>query len=369
MKSPYIIISTAMSADGKIATSSRKPIKLSNKEDLKAVDKLRSECDAILVGSRTIKKDNPRLILKNEKLKLKRVQKGFSENPAKVAISKYCDIPTKSNFLQEGDSTKYVFTTNLASKKDLRRVRKYANVIVSNKRLVNLITLVNTLYKKGIRKLLVEGGGTTNFEFMKNGLVDKLRIAVAPRIIGGSEAPTLADGTGFNEESMLKLKLLTVKKLKDIVVLWYKKEYGFKMNDDFYMKIALQEAKKCKPSNKAYSTGAVIVNNGKILGTCYSRKYRRMHAEECVLKYSKSYLEGSVLYTTIEPCSTRLSGEIPCIKHILNKKISRVVFAAYEPKIFVNGKGAQILAKKGVKVSHLKKFEEESLALNSHLLK
>lgn len=179
MKRPYIIISTAMSIDGRIATSSRKPIRLSNKEDFHEVDRLRAECDAILVGSTTLKNDNPRLLIKNKKFRLDRIKKGKPENPAKAAISKYCDIPSSSLFLKYGNSRKYIFTTALASKKNIERVRSFAEVYVSKNNKFDTRKLADILYKKGVRTLLIEGGGSTNYEFIKNGLVDEMRIAIA----------------------------------------------------------------------------------------------------------------------------------------------------------------------------------------------
>ncbi len=95
-----------MSGDGKISCSERLPLKLSNEEDKKAVDLLRSEMDAILVGSTTVKNDNPSLVLKYEENRRLRIDRGVSADPIKVAISKDCDIPLSSDFIQKGRSEK-----------------------------------------------------------------------------------------------------------------------------------------------------------------------------------------------------------------------------------------------------------------------
>ena len=196
MEKPYIIISTAMSIDGKIGTESRDPIQLSDEEDFLAVDKLRSECDAILVGSKTLKNDNPSLVLKTVK----------SKDPIKVAISSDLDIDLNCNFLQKGDSEKIIFTTSKADEKKVEGVREFAEVIVVKEDLVDVKELVAILYERGVKKLLVEGGGETNYLFLTKDLVDELRVAIAPVLVGGRGSPTLVDGEGFSLPKKFSLK-------------------------------------------------------------------------------------------------------------------------------------------------------------------
>lgn len=140
-------------------------------------------------------------------------------------------------------------------------------------------------------------------------------------------------------------------------------------DNDYYMMLALKQAKKCKKSRKYYSVGAIIVKNNKIIGTGYSLKFKDLHAEECATKFAKENPKDATLYTTMEPCSLRLSGKTPCSSIIIKKKISKVVFAAKEPKIFVNCKGIKILKKHKIKTLQLEKYEKMSLRLNNHLLK
>ena len=111
------------------------------------------------------------------------------------------------------------------------------------------------------------------------------------------------------------------------------------MTDEKFMEIAVNEAKKCKPSESYFCVGAVIVKNNNIMSKGYTHKYPNLHAEECAILEAKADLKGSTLYSTIEPCSKRKSKERSCAELILKKKISRVVFGAYEPKIFVDCEG------------------------------
>ncbi|KAH3898738.1 bifunctional DRAP deaminase/tRNA pseudouridine synthase RIB2 SCDLUD_005065 [Saccharomycodes ludwigii] len=110
-----------------------------------------------------------------------------------------------------------------------------------------------------------------------------------------------------------------------------------------YMELAIEEAKKCEATTTAFSVGAVLVNGDKILSTGYSRELPgNTHAEQCCIekwnaKNKGDIPEGSVLYTTMEPCSLRLSGNKPCVDRIidLKGKIRTVFVGVMEPDTFV----------------------------------
>lgn len=110
-----------------------------------------------------------------------------------------------------------------------------------------------------------------------------------------------------------------------------------------YMELAIKEAAKCGPTTTAFSVGAVLVSGTEILSTGYSRELPgNTHAEQCALdKYAektggKDLPEGTVIYTTMEPCSFRLSGNLPCVQRIINtKKIKTVFVGVVEPDTFV----------------------------------
>ncbi|HLD71470.1 MAG TPA: 2,5-diamino-6-(ribosylamino)-4(3H)-pyrimidinone 5'-phosphate reductase [Candidatus Peribacteraceae bacterium] len=222
MPRPYVTINAAMSCDGKIATSSREKLRLSTVKDGEIIDRLRRDADAILVGGTTLTNDNPRLVLRYEENRRHRVLQGLPENPAKVAISSRCDIDPESNFLQVGTANKYVFTTARATEENMERVRTHATVIQAATERVDIPSLLETLHGRGIRKLLVEGGGSTNFEFIRHRMVDELRIAIAPAIIGGADAPTLVDGAGFSPSDAADLQILGVEVLGEMIIVRYK---------------------------------------------------------------------------------------------------------------------------------------------------
>ncbi|KAJ9059604.1 hypothetical protein DSO57_1000563 [Entomophthora muscae] len=145
-----------------------------------------------------------------------------------------------------------------------------------------------------------------------------------------------------------------------------------RVTDDVkYMRLAVEQAKKCKPASGAYSVGAVLVKDGEIISAGYSRELEgNTHAEECALikLASPKCAVGATLYTTMEPCSTRLSGKKSCTDRVLENKISNVIIGIKEPPNFVKCIGADTLSESGIHVSYLSELDAECRAPNDHLL-
>ncbi|ORZ21335.1 cytidine deaminase-like protein [Absidia repens] len=143
-------------------------------------------------------------------------------------------------------------------------------------------------------------------------------------------------------------------------------------NDLKYMRIAIEEAKKSPPAEKAYCVGACLVSkDGQLLTTGYSRELPgNTHAEQCALmKLEDPTLAlDATMYTTMEPCSTRLSGNLPCVQSISKAGISRVVMGVREPPNLVHCQGIELLGQLGIPVFIVPGIEEECLAPNSHIL-
>ena len=89
---PYTILSCGMSLDGYLDAADHRRLVLSNEADLERVDAVRAECDAILVGAATVRNDNPRLLVRNEALRLQRRARGLRETPMKVTITEHADL-------------------------------------------------------------------------------------------------------------------------------------------------------------------------------------------------------------------------------------------------------------------------------------
>lgn len=136
-----------------------------------------------------------------------------------------------------------------------------------------------------------------------------------------------------------------------------------------FMSLALKEAQKCEPTTTAFGVGCLLVHDGEILSTGFSRELEgNTHAEQNALE--KLYLEtgerdvpeGTVCYTTMEPCSLRLSGNEPCVDRILKTRISSVFVGVVEPETFVKKNvGLQKLRQGGVSYIKVPGFEDDIL--------
>ena len=224
MNRPYVFINTATSADGKIDTFERKGSAISSKRDKERVDQLRADADAVLVGGKTLLGELPKLTVKSEALREARVKRGMTPNPIKVGIVTSADIPLDSDFIKAGPARAVIFTTSRTSISQLETLRANGvEVFVDDAPRVNLGKMMETLGELGVKRLMVEGGGTINFELLRLGLVDELMIYIAPMIFGGDNAPTLASGFGLVRNEAIAMKLKNVETHEDGgVLLTYK---------------------------------------------------------------------------------------------------------------------------------------------------
>jgi 2,5-diamino-6-(ribosylamino)-4(3H)-pyrimidinone 5'-phosphate reductase len=216
MNRPYTFINVAITADGKIDTFERKGSAISSKRDKERVDELRAAADGILIGGKTLLEEQPKLTVKSEALREGRVQRGLAPNPIKVGVVTVADIPLESDFIKIGPARVVIFTTNQTSIDQIEILRTHGvEVFVDDAPRVDLNNMMLTLKKIGVDHLMVEGGGTMNFELMRLGLVDELMIYVAPMIFGGANAPTLADGLGLTRNDAIALKLSNIETHED----------------------------------------------------------------------------------------------------------------------------------------------------------
>jgi|Deesub1362A_J573_1020465.scaffolds.fasta_scaffold00278_26 2,5-diamino-6-(ribosylamino)-4(3H)-pyrimidinone 5'-phosphate reductase len=205
---PFTFINIAASADGKISDESRRQLRISCGEDLLRVDELRASSDAIMVGIGTVLSDNPSLTIKSETLRLARIRKSKSENPVRVVVDSKCKIPLNSRVF-EGNAETIIATTTSADKEKVRLLKERAEVVFSGDEKVNLKNLLEVLYKKGIEKVMVEGGGTLINSMLREGLIDEMTIYYGNMLIGGKDSPTIVDGWSFDEPIKLELVELT----------------------------------------------------------------------------------------------------------------------------------------------------------------
>jgi 2,5-diamino-6-(ribosylamino)-4(3H)-pyrimidinone 5'-phosphate reductase len=242
MARPYVLINVAATVDGKIDTFERRGAAISSERDRERVDRLRASVDAVMVGGRTLLQEDPRLTVRSADLRAERLARGEPENPAKVGVLSRLDpsnlppaeggvvspvalpateggiasrvvLRADCRFLTAGPARIILFAPDGSDAVWLRgrSVEVYANGASR----VDLVWALSKLFELGIRRVLVEGGGTLNFELLHLGLVDEVQVYTAPLIFGGAAAPTLADGPGLPRHLAINLQRLEVEPWPD----------------------------------------------------------------------------------------------------------------------------------------------------------
>jgi diaminohydroxyphosphoribosylaminopyrimidine deaminase/5-amino-6-(5-phosphoribosylamino)uracil reductase len=218
-KKPFVIMKTAMSLDGKIATQSGESKWITGEVARKNVHNLRNSLMAIMVGVNTVIKDNPELTC--------RVEGG--KNPIRIILDSSLRIPLNSKVITDKKARTIIVTTEKArvDKLSILTQSGIETLVISSKNgQVNLTELMVKLGEINIDSILVEGGGTLNFEAIKAGIVDKVQIYIAPKFIGGNMSKTPVEGMGIESlQEAYGVENVTVTIVeKDILIEGYMKE-------------------------------------------------------------------------------------------------------------------------------------------------
>lgn len=216
----HVLINAAMSADGKLATYRREQLRISGDADFARVDRRRAESDAVMVGVGTVLADDPSLVRFDHE---HRAKAGATGVPARVVADSQGRTPLDAA-LFDGDAPIHLLTSEAAPRERREAFRDAgAQVVVAGTERVDLADAFIQLERRGIERLLVEGGGELIFSCFDAGLVDELSVYVGSLVIGGRNAPTLADGEGFLGE-FPRLELTDIERLDDGVVLQWRVE-------------------------------------------------------------------------------------------------------------------------------------------------
>jgi len=212
---PYVILNAAMSLDGKIATPTGDS-RMSSAADMRRVHRLRASVDAIVVGLRTLLVDDPKLTVK--------FVEGYK--PYRIIVDSHARTPLVSYVVRTArDVPTIIAVTSTAQRKRIEALRERGvTVLVCGKGpQVSLTFLLRRVRMLGIRRMLLEGGGTLNWSMVSNGLVDEISVAITPRILGGTGAISLVGGTGAPRvRDGVKLKLLSSARYGPDLVVRYK---------------------------------------------------------------------------------------------------------------------------------------------------
>jgi len=229
---PYVIINVAMSADGKLSTRERRQVKISGNDDFSRVDELKAGCDAIMVGIGTVLADDPSLTIKSDALIRMRREGNRSSHPVRIVVDSLARIPSDAKILYKGEGKRIIALSRAADFSCVEQLKQTAmqcgedievELIVCGDDQVDLLELFQELKKRDIHRVMVEGGGTLIMGLLKAGIVDEIHTYIGNMIIGGKDAPTLADGEGFVlEDEFVQLTLYSLSRMENGVLLsWY----------------------------------------------------------------------------------------------------------------------------------------------------
>ena len=378
-----------MSVDGCLDAPGPQRLVLSGHADLDRVDAERSEADAIMVGAGTIRRDNPRLVIRSAGRRAGRRGRGLPENPGRVTLTAGGRLDPAARFFDAtGGAAPVVYCAAAAAPGLQQRLNDAAQVIAVPPPM-ELGAILADLARRGVHRLLVEGGAQLGREFLAQGLVDELALTVAPFFVGAAAAPRFAGPAVYPHGPARPMHLAEVRQLDDIVLLRYLlggdgpaaggrhgapgAGAGATGADRAWLAQAIDLSRRCPPSASAFAVGAVVVAaDGIVLATGYSRETGpRDHAEEAALAKvdpGDPRLAGATLYSSLEPCGVRASRPTPCAELIIGAGLRRVVIAWLEPPVFAPGGGAARLREAGITVVEIPGLAAEARAVNAAVL-
>jgi 5-amino-6-(5-phosphoribosylamino)uracil reductase len=217
---PYTILSCCMSLDGYLDDGSDHRLLLSNDADFDRVDELRSESDAILVGAATVRNDDPRLQVRSPDRITRRCTDGRAPQPTKVTVTNRAKLSPEARFFTVGDGPKLVYCATDSLATATEQLGSLATVIDGG-RPVELAAVGADLYERGVRRLMVEGGGEVHTQFLTEGLADELQLVVAPLFVGNAEATRFVGPGTFPFTGGDRAHLVETRPIGDVVLLRY----------------------------------------------------------------------------------------------------------------------------------------------------
>jgi riboflavin-specific deaminase-like protein len=195
---PFVFVNVAMTADGKIAPANRHFIQFGGPADRRHLLELRATADAIMSGARTMDMDRVKLGPGPARYRRLRLRRGLAEYNLRVIVSGAGTIDPQAAIFKHRFSPIIILTTGRIAKSRLARLRALADEVrICGAKELDFSEALQWLRKKWkVRRLLCEGGGELNGALFRAGLVDEIHLTICPIVLGGRNAPTLADGAG-----------------------------------------------------------------------------------------------------------------------------------------------------------------------------
>jgi 5-amino-6-(5-phosphoribosylamino)uracil reductase len=411
-----------MSVDGCLDAPGRERLVLSGAADLDRVDDERASSDAIMVGAGTIRRDDPRLLIRSPERRAARTAGGRPAHPIGVTLTFSGDLDPGARFFSGAEAAggeaaddagrdrpaRLVYCASPVAARVRRRLDGLAEVVDAGSRPM-LAAVLADLSRRGVRRLMVEGGADLSRQFLTGGLADELQLAIAPFFVGDPGAPRFAGPGRYPHGPSHQMALAEVREVGAVVLLRYLLKAPVTGSgpqpgssavvpgeeipvtepvpghgapgaagqatgaDRGWLGDAIELSRRCPPSATAFAVGALVVaGDGTVLATGYSRESGpRDHAEEAALAKldpADPRLAGATLYSSLEPCRFRASRPRPCAELIIEAGLRRVVIAWREPPVFAPGGGAALLAEAGITVVEIADLAAQARAVNAGVL-
>ncbi|MQM24485.1 RibD family protein [Glycomyces albidus] len=219
MERPYVIVSAAVSLDGFLDDDSSERLALSNAADFDRVDAVRAGVDAIAVGAGTVRADDPRLLVRSEERRRRRLAKGERASPLRVVFSPSGDLDPRARLFATADPV-IVYTSEVGA----ASCPVGPEVVATAEREVDLERALADLSARGVRRLLVEGGGVVHTAFLSADLVDEVHLAVAPFLLGERGGARFVYPASFPQSPERPLRLVETRALGSIALLVYRRD-------------------------------------------------------------------------------------------------------------------------------------------------
>ena len=215
---PYVLVSAAVSLDGYLDDAGPRRLLLSNEADFDRVDEVRAGCDAILVGAETVRRDNPRLLVRSAARRAAREARGEASTPLRVVLSTAGRLdPGAAVFTARAASETLLYVTEAGFAAAEAGLGGVAAITVAE----GISAVLADLAQRGVRRLMVEGGSSVQTEFLQAGLVDELHLAVAPFFVGDPAAPRFAGPGSYAHGPGNRMRLAETRPIGDVVLLRY----------------------------------------------------------------------------------------------------------------------------------------------------
>ncbi len=348
-----INLSVALSGDNCMDDNTPQRLVLSTSGDWAEVYRLRGECDAILIGGETLRRDNPSLSPKGEYINNRALRvvvsgRGAIDHELKIFNSEGGDVVIFSNIERE-------------------ELNSVASVVVSDN--IDVFSVVSELESRGVRSLFVEGGAQILRMFLSSGMVNTLRVARNPLITVDDVTAPSFDPSGWIEGAACVEQNLDGMEVATYIL----SDRGVATEHDReLMERAVEVSRLSPPKESCYRVGAVVETAAGELFEGYTLETSPTHhAEQAAITKALSAgadLRGATMYSTIEPCSQRVSEPKSCSELLVEYGFARAVFALYEPSHFVTCHGAENMRSKGIDVVHMPDYADAVKRINSHIL-